>query len=360
MASRDFAKEYKKLLKEEKARRPAGKGKSTSKDELFQQQFKKLLKESMEAQQEEKQLEPERQDLPKQEEKIQIIEGSRFIKKVNPKTGEVSYKEFKGKTSQALIDQLAKAKMAPKAEEKKASRDFAKEYKKLLKEEKERRPAGKGKYKSTSGDELYQQQFKKLLKESMEAQQEELANEPVKKKKQLNITKKAIIRKNVDIPEAIIEEIPEAIIEEMPEKKISVKSKTEKMSRKPTAYNIFFKEHYDSTSGTPQERMKQIAEMYNRHKAGKPLTKAPIKKTVVNITKAENPFAKMSKASKAIEKELPAIAPKQSTRKQRPADYIPPSILKGMPPELVKKLRKFYNPTKEYSLADELAEIGEL
>jgi hypothetical protein len=284
------------------------------------------------------------------QEKIQVIEGSRFIKKVNPKTGEVSYRELKGKTSQALLDQLAKAKMAPKAEEKMPKRDFAKEYKKLLKEEKERRPAGKGKYKSSSGDEILQEQFKKLLKESMEAQkEEELVNEPVKKKKQLNITKKAIIRRNVDIPEAIIEE--------MPEKKISVKSKTEKMSRKPTAYNLFFKEHYDSTSGTPQERMKQIAEMYNRHKAGKPLTKAPIKKKEVHITKAENPFATMSKASKAIEKELPAIAPKQSTRKQRPADYIPPSILKGMSPELVKKLRKYYNPGKEYSLADEFAEL---
>jgi hypothetical protein len=47
---------------------------------------------------------------PKQEEKIIIIEGSRFIKKVNARTGEVSYREFKGKTSQALLDQLAEAK----------------------------------------------------------------------------------------------------------------------------------------------------------------------------------------------------------------------------------------------------------
>ena len=87
------------------------------------------------------------------------------------------------------------------------------------------------------------------------------------------ITKKEkqIIRK-VNIPEAIIEEI------QIPEKKISIKSKTEKikMSRQPTAYNLFFKENYDSTSGTPQERMKQIAEMYNRHKEGKSIHKKPI------------------------------------------------------------------------------------
>jgi hypothetical protein len=239
----------------------------------------------------------EEQEPKKAEQKITIIDGSRFIKKVNANTGEVSYREFKGKTSQALLDQLAKHK------------------------------AGKGK------------------------------NDPVVRKK-YNITKKEkqIIRK-VNIPEAIIEEI------QIPEKKISIKSKTEKikMSRQPTAYNLFFKENYDSTSGTPQERMKQIAEMYNRHKAGKSIIKKPIKKKVVeNITKAKNPFGMMVKASKTAEKELEPLLPKRAIPKQRSADYIPPSILKGMSPELIKKLRKYYNPGKEYSLADELAEVGEI
>lgn len=302
------------------------------------------------------------------EEKPIIIEGSRFIKKVNAKTGEVSYREFKGKTSQALLDQIAKAKQEPKtrknynitkkkaidkgargAEEPKENK-FVKQFNKLVKEEFERRPPGKGKYKSTT-DAIFDKEFSKLLRESQKDQAEDLVEEP-KARKYYNITKKKnIIKKNVDIPEAIIEEI------EIPKNKISLNSK---MSKQPTAYNLFFKEHYNSTNGTPQERMKQIAEMYNRHKAGKSLTKKPIQKKVVeNITKAKNPYGIMAKASKTADEELQQLLPKKKEqKKERPPGYIPPAILKGMSPELVAKLVKYYKPGR--SLADELAEIGGL
>jgi hypothetical protein len=123
------------------------------------------------------------------------------------------------------------------------------------------------------------------------------------------------------------------------------------MPREPSVYNLFVKEHFSSLKGTPQERMKQLGEMWQRQKMGKSLKKAPIEKKGKITKKIDE-----RKALKASFKELQLQKPAPG-KKQRPAGYIPPSILKGMSPELVKKLRQFYNPTKEYSLADEFAEL---
>jgi hypothetical protein len=119
-------------------------------------------------------------------------------------------------------------------------------------------------------------------------------------------------------------------------------------TRQPTAYNLFVKEHFSTLQGTPQERMKQLGEMWRRHKMGKSLKSKPITKRGTITKKIDE--------RKALLADFKELAPKPVPRKQRPADYIPPSILKGMSPELIKKMRKFYNPEKEYSLADEFAE----
>lgn len=42
------------------------------------------------------------------------------------------------------------------------------------------------------------------------------------------------------------------------------------MSRKPSAYNLFVKEHLSSCTGTPQEKMKKVASMYKTSKYCKP------------------------------------------------------------------------------------------
>ena len=195
------------------------------------------------------------------EQQITIIDGSRFIKKVNANTGEISYREFKGKISQELLDQLAENKIS--------------------------------------------------------------VNNKINK--------------------------------------INKMEKMEKKPRAPTAYNLFFKEHYEMTSGTPQERMKQIAEMYKRSKAGKTLTKKPITKKVVgNITKkkpAVDPLKEMFEDQANLRKQL-ANAPKLYEKKKPQPGDIPKSFLEGLSPELVKKIRKMYNPDKEYSLADEFAELS--
>jgi hypothetical protein len=122
------------------------------------------------------------------------------------------------------------------------------------------------------------------------------------------------------------------------------------MPREPTAYNLFVKEHFSTLKGTPQERMKAISEMWRLHKMGRSIKKKPIEKQGTITKKIDQ-----RKALKASFKEL---APKPATRKQRPAGYIPPSILKGMSPELIAKLTKFYNPPGK-TLEDELAELFE-
>ena len=123
-------------------------------------------------------------------------------------------------------------------------------------------------------------------------------------------------------------------------------------TRQPTAYNLFVKEHFATLQGKPQERMQQLGEMWRRHKMGKSLKSKPITKRGTITKKIDE--------RKALLADFKELAPKPVVpRKQRPADYIPPSILKGMSPELINKLTKFYNPGKpsEKTLEDELNEF---
>ena len=129
-----------------------------------------------------------------------------------------------------------------------------------------------------------------------------------------------------------------------------------KMPRGGSAYSSFVKENYDSVEGSPKEKIVKIAKMWQAQKSGEDYVEKKIIKKKVNIKKAKDPYGFKAIMNPPEVEEVKKIT-KKFTKPVRSSDYIPPSILKGMSPELIAKLKAYYKPSGK-SLADEFSELN--